>query len=337
MRKKPIIGITMGDPAGIGPEICLKALSGEGLHRQCAPVIIGDADVLRKTAANLELQVTVTECESPKAPSTAGEITVISASKANLKEVLLGKADAVCGQAMVDFVRLSVSLVSAGKIDSIVTAPINKLAIHMAGLSHSGHTELLAELSHAKQVVMMLVAKNLKVVLATRHVPLKEAIHNLNAGTVEEVLRITNKHMVEWFDIPRPRIGVAGVNPHAGEEGLFGTEEEPIREAIYRAGKAGIDAQGPYPADTVFYHAANGRYDVVAAMYHDQGLIPIKLMDFKGAVNITLGLPFVRTSVDHGTAYDIAGQGIADPSSLIHAVDLATRLCRRVGNVRLME
>jgi 4-hydroxythreonine-4-phosphate dehydrogenase len=257
---------------------------------------------------------------------------VIPASQVDLKEVLLGKADAICGQAVVDFIKIAVSLLSEGKIEAMVTAPINKMAIHMAGLPYSGHTELLAELSRSEQVVMMLVARKLKVALATRHLQLKEAIDRLNAGIIEEVIRITHEHLVGWFAIPTPRIGVAGVNPHAGEGGLFGSEEEQIREAIHKAREASIDCQGPLPADTVFYFAARGRYDCVVAMYHDQGLIPIKLLDFQGAVNVTLGLPFVRTSVDHGTAYDITGKGIADPSSLIHAIELAVRLSRKTDD-----
>lgn len=326
MKTKPTIGITMGDPAGIGPEICLKALSTKGIIKVCLPIVIGDPEVMRRNASLLSIPIQIMEGDSPPLSFHEGELFVIPATEVDLKKVVPGRIDGITGRASFDFLVKAVSLVMDGKINGVVTGPVSKMALQLAGLPYSGHTEIFSHLTGTRDSVMMFVVKKLRVALVSRHLPLKEAIHKLDPSIIERVIEISHEHLFRWFFIKRPRIGVAGINPHAGEGGLFGKEEEIITEAIERARRKGIDVRGPISADSIFYLACKGEYDLVVAMYHDQGLIPVKLIDFHGAVNITLGLPFVRTSVSHGTACDIAGKGIADPSSLVKAIRLATKL-----------
>lgn len=283
----PRVAITVGDPAGIGPEIAAKAAADPRVRAACTPVIF----------------------EPPGRTSYR-----------------MGELSAVAGRAAYDVVVRAVSAALAGDVDAIATAPINKLAFARAGLPWKGHTDLLAHLCHVPRVAMMFHAPQLNVVLATVHVPLAEVSQQLTTPLLIETISLTAMSMVR-FGVPRPRIAMAGLNPHAGESGLLGSEDEAtIRPAVDHARTRGIDITGPWPADTIFVRAARGEFDVVIACYHDQGLIPVKLLAFGDAVNVTIGLPIVRTSVDHGTAFDIAGQGVANAGSMIKAVLVAARL-----------
>ncbi len=228
------------------------------------------------------------------------------------------------------FIEQAVQAVRKGEIDAVVTAPISKEHLQLAGYRYPGHTEFLAALSQVREVRMMMAGPKLRVVLATIHEPLNKVSSLLTIGLILKTIEMTDRSLRQWFGIRRPRITVAALNPHAGESGIFGNEERKIiLPAVFRARKKGIDVSGPYAADTVFYRALRGEFDAVVAMYHDQGLIPLKLLYFEEAVNITLGLPFIRTSVDHGTAFDIAGKGIADPSNMIAAIKMAVQLVKK--------
>jgi len=286
---KPRIAITVGDPAGIGPEIAAKAARDPRVLDVCEPIVYGPPH---------------------GAVFAAGILS----------------ADA--GRAAYDVIVRAVDDARAGVVAGIATAPINKEAFRLAGLQWPGHTELLAHLTGARDVAMMFHSDALRVVLATIHVPLADVPRMLTKPLMERIVALTAREIAK-FDKVAPRIAVAGLNPHAGEHGLFGCEEaEAIAPAIEACRTRGIDVRGPFPADTIFLRAQRGEFDVVVACYHDQGLIPIKLLAFGRAVNVTLGLPIVRTSVDHGTAFDIAGTGVADAASMIAAVLLAARLAR---------
>jgi 4-hydroxythreonine-4-phosphate dehydrogenase len=289
------IGITVGDPAGIGPEIAVKAAADPRVLEVCVPTLYG--------------------------PHTAAEIAAYR----------VGRVSAEAGRAAYDAIVRAVTDARAGTIDAIATAPINKEALSLAGLPWKGHTDLLAHLTGSTRVAMMFYAEELRVVLATIHVPLADVPRLLTRELVDAIIDLTAMEMPR-FGYPRPRLALAGLNPHAGEHGVIGSEDEAIlRPAVDGARARGIAITGPWPGDTVFGRAARGEFDAVIACYHDQGLIPVKLLAFGRAVNVTLGLPIVRTSVDHGTAFDIAGQGIADPSSLVEAIKLAARLASGSG------
>jgi 4-hydroxythreonine-4-phosphate dehydrogenase len=286
---KPRIAITEGDPAGIGPEIARRAAADPRVLQVCEPVLYGAA------------------------PDARFESGVLSAE---------------AGRAAYDAIVRATADAQRGDVAAISTAPINKEALRLAGYPWNGHTDLLAHLTGAEHVAMMFFSDELRVVLATVHVPLADVPSLLTQGVMEQTIALTARELPR-FDKVYPRIAVAGLNPHAGEHGLFGREDESvIRPAIDRCRERGIDVSGPFPADTVFVRARKGEFDVVIACYHDQGLIPVKLVAFGRAVNVTLGLPIVRTSVDHGTAFDIAGKGVADAESMIAAVLLAARLAR---------
>ena len=318
------IAITMGDPAGIGPEIALKVV------RDCdpalKPLIIGDSALLRSVALDLDLGVEVASLDSPEAFEPNSQSIAVLDVGAPLGEVSVGSIDGRCGRAAFDYIREAIELAKAGRIAAIVTAPINKEALSAAGISYPGHTEMLAEFGGATSSAMMLANDELRVVLVTIHCALRDALDLITIERELSAIELANEG-AQQFGIAHPRVAVAGLNPHAGEGGLFGREEiEIIAPAIAQAQGMGIDASGPWPGDTVFMQARAGRFDVVVAQYHDQGLIPVKYLGLENGVNITLGLPFIRTSPDHGTAFDIAGQGIADPTSLRTAVEQARRL-----------
>jgi 4-hydroxythreonine-4-phosphate dehydrogenase len=286
---KPRIAITSGDPSGIGPEVAAKAAADARVVAVCEPVVYQ--------------------------PPAGGRFTP-------------GVLSAEAGRAAYDLIVRAVDDARRGEVQAIATAPVNKEAFRLAGLQWSGHTDLLAHLTGARHVAMMFHSDALRVVLATVHIALSEVPRALTQAVMEETIALTARELPR-FDKIAPRIAVAGLNPHAGEHGLFGGEEAvAIVPAIDRCRSRGVDVSGPFPADTVFVRAARGDFDVVVACYHDQGLIPVKLLAFGTAVNVTLGLPIIRTSVDHGTAFDIAGQGVADPESMIAAVLLAARLAR---------
>ena len=329
MDNLPVITITMGDPAGIGPEIILKSLLIDDIYHVCRPIILGDIDVLRmvsKKIGSLSLHLISTPLELKGRP---GLIDVMPVS--NLKEdsFIPGQPAIYGGKAMVDYILKAVEINRSGQASAMVTCPINKELMRRAGYRFDGHTELLAKLTNTKDYVMMLAGDRLRVSLVTTHCALRKVPQRLNREKVVKTIKITAQALERDFAIEKPYLAVAALNPHAGESGLFGLEDkEIIRPAVEEAKNDGLLVDGPFPADTIFYQAINDRFDAVVAMYHDQGLIPLKLLHFSDAVNITLGLPIIRTSVDHGTAYDIAGKGIADPSSLVAAIKMAAEIVR---------
>jgi 4-hydroxythreonine-4-phosphate dehydrogenase len=323
-----VIGITIGDAAGIGPEIVVKAVSSGRLPPNFQYTIIGDAGVLDRTCRSLGVR-----------PS----FDLIEVGKHDLANVEPGKPDKRAAKAAAEWLDHGVKLARAKKIAALVTAPLNKAALHMAGIKVPGQTELLGKLSHARRIAMMLVGQFqkpppvpgtlaptawLRVALATTHLALKDVPRALTKQKIFDVIDLTNATLGE-FGLQRRRIGVAGLNPHAGDNGTFGNEETRIiAPAVEAAAKKGITVIGPRPADTIFHEAYKGEFDAVIAMYHDQGLGPLKMLAFDTGVNLTLGLPFIRTSPDHGTAYDIAGRNVANPASFLAAVQLAIKLAR---------
>ncbi|HUS59632.1 MAG TPA: 4-hydroxythreonine-4-phosphate dehydrogenase PdxA [Planctomycetota bacterium] len=324
--RKPIVGISAGDPSGIGPEVVVKALLDERVRQCCRPLVLCDARVLdrarRMLRANIEWRV-IHSYEGEHSLAEEGA-TLLDFNNVPSPEFLKPQPDAACGRASVEYVEKAIDLAMAGKIDAIATAPINKESIGLAGYEFAGHTEILAERTHTPKKVMMLAGGPLRVALVTIHIGLAQVPKKLTTAGVLDTIQVTHDALAGLFGIAAPRIAVCGLNPHAGESGRFGDEEARIIEPAVSEGRnLGIDCTGPYPADTVFYRAAKGAFDAVVAMYHDQGLIPLKLIAFESAVNITLGLPIIRTSVDHGTAFDIAGKGVAHPDSMIEAIKLA--------------
>lgn len=327
---RPIIGITMGDPTGIGPEIVCRALDRPDLFERLRPLVIGDVNILEKGAAAAGSNVRPVAVDSPENGAYVhGRIDVIDVSGMAEKSVNWGKPTPATGRAMIEYIQRAADMAVSGEIDAIATGPVNKTAMKLAGSRFHGHTELLAARTDATEYAMMMAGPQLRVVLATIHIPLREVPGAMDTEKIEALLSLTDASLKSRFGIGRPKIAVAGLNPHAGEEDMFGTEESvTIRPAVSRAGARGIDVTGPLPPDTVFYHAAKGFFDAVLCMYHDQGLIPFKMIHFEDGVNTTLGLPIIRTSVDHGTAYDIAGQGRANPGSLLAAVEMAAEQAR---------
>jgi 4-hydroxythreonine-4-phosphate dehydrogenase len=334
MHDLPLITITMGDPAGIGPEVILKTLLRDDVYQVCRPIVLGDINVLRMVSKRIEpLSFHIIKTPS-EVTGSRGLVDIISISNLNKSLFIPGQPTINGGKAMVDYIVKAVDLIKDGQVSAMVTCPIamvtcpiSKELMHKAGYRFDGHTELLAKLTNTKDYSMMMASERLRVSLATIHCALKEVPQRLNKGLILKTIRLTYRALEEDFAIKRPHVAIAGLNPHAGESGLFGQEDkEIIQPAVDEAKNDGLLVDGPFPADTIFYHAINGKFDAVVAMYHDQGLIPVKLLNFSDSVNITLGLPIVRTSVDHGTAYDIAGKGIANPSSLIAAIRMAVRI-----------
>ena len=320
--------ITMGDPTGIGPELILRTLAAGRMPKK--PLLVaGDQQVLLRTAKQLGIEVCL-------ADSTDGRKTVTIADNSLLLQPLSeldpdsftpGSPDTACGKAMVAYIEWAITECLAGRAAAMVTCPINKAAINAAGCNFPGHTELLGERCASERVVMMLAGDRLRVTLVTIHTALSKVPELITTHEILETIRITDLSLRQQFGLANPRIAVLSLNPHAGEQGLFGDEEERfIRPAIKQALRSGITASGPHSADTLFYFAARGDYDAVVCMYHDQGMIPLKLLHFDDAVNLTLGLPIVRTSVDHGTAYDLVGTGRASIASLQAAIQMADRM-----------
>ena len=327
ITKRPIVGITMGDPVGIGPEIILRALAERSIYETSRPLVLGDVAVMTATNQWLGTGLRVRAVDAPEAGLyQSGSIDVVGLSDLDYGQLQYGHSTQETGRAMVDYVIRGIDWAMDGSIHGLATCPINKMAMHMAGIDFDGHTELLAQRTQTSEYVMMLAGSRLRVALATIHLPLAEVPKKLTIKSVFKAIRITEEALRNSFGIPKPKLVVAALNPHAGEEGLFGDEEtRVILPALSQAVEAGVHVSGPYPPDTVFYWALRGRCDAVIAMYHDQGLIPFKMVHFTDGVNTTLGLPIVRTSVDHGTAYDIAGKGKADPGSLVAAIQMAAQ------------
>jgi 4-hydroxythreonine-4-phosphate dehydrogenase len=326
--RRPVIGITMGDAAGVGPEIIAKALSHAEVYRSCRPLVIGDARRLRKAARIAAAPVTVEVLQdASRAAFRHGAIDCLDLPLIP-DDLPFGQLSAIGGEGAYQFVARAVELATAGAIRAVCTAPLNKEALHAAGHLFPGHTELLAQLSGTPEVSMMLSAPKLRVIHVTTHMGLLDAIAKIEPGLVERTIRRGHEALVR-AGIAHPRIGLCGINPHAGEHGLFGRgeEEEKLAPAVAAARKSGIDVEGPLPADTLFFRAGRGDFDLVVANYHDQGHGPVKVLGLEAGVNITVGLPFVRTSVDHGTAFDIAGTGKADERSLLEALRQAVELC----------
>lgn len=321
----PVIGITMGDPLGIGPEILVKALHNPGFHRQCIPVVLGDPGILRTALSKFAIPLKLHQLDHLKQlKDDPGALNLIPVSALNLDMSNPPSMTAAIGQAMADYIHTGVDLALSGRIDALVTGPITKTGLKMAGSRFHGHTELIAHQTGTQKFAMMLAGKTLRVVLVTIHMPLSRVPDTLTRENILETILVTATDLKIRFNVPAPRLAVAGLNPHAGEQGLFGNEEQQIILPAVRAARVrGIAVEGPLPPDTVFNHAIHTGCDAVVCMYHDQGLIPFKLLHFKDGVNITLGLPIIRTSVDHGTAYDIAWKGSADPASLVEAVKMA--------------
>jgi 4-hydroxythreonine-4-phosphate dehydrogenase len=326
----PLIGITMGDPTGIGPEIIVKALSMEEPFQACRPIVFGDREVLSRAIEIQSLSTTLEITEKiPEDGYLSGKIFLLPVSRLDITSLRFGQPDRACGEAMVRYIEEAVKWVTGGALDAITTCPINKQAINAAGYSFPGHTELLGHLTQASSVAMMFLGSKWKIVLVTTHLPLKDVSRWITASRVLSTLRLTDEGMKKYFAIAHPKMAVLGLNPHCGEEGLLGEEEKrEILPAIAEARSLGMDVEGPFPADSFFNLSGRTAFDVVISMYHDQGLIPIKMLDFKEAVNFTLGLPFIRTSVDHGTAYDLAGKGLADPTNLVRAILTAANLSK---------
>ena len=319
----PRIAVTMGDPAGVGPEIAVQAHAAGEIFSLCRPVVYGDRRILERAAALLGSRIEVAAAGEP-AP---GRILVNEGSFLRPEETPFGEPSLPGSKAMANYIRKAAADVRAGAADAIVTCPISKEGLRAAGVPYPGHTEMLADLCGGAEVVMMLAGERLRVALATIHVSLRRALELLSPGVIERTIMITDRFFRAYMDTAAPRIAVAGVNPHAGEGGLFGDEERTlVAPAVAACRRRGIDATGPWPPDTVFYRAYRGEFDVVVAMTHDQGLIPLKLVHFEDGVNVTMGLPILRTSVDHGTAYDIAGTGTANPASLLAAIRMAARM-----------
>ncbi len=332
-KSKPILGITMGDPAGVGPEIVAKAFAKRLVLDLCKPVVIGNADAMRESLKLVPKKLDVREIgEISEAKFAYGCIDVLNINNIDMKRLIMGRPQAMCGKASFEYVRRAVELALNHKINAMTTAPISKEALHLAGYNYPGHTEILAELTGSEEYAMMFFAEGLRVILVTIHVSLTEACRLIKRDRILTTIRLGDRTLRK-LGLDAPRIAVAGLNPHASEGGLFGDEEsEEIGPAIDEAKKLGFNISGPYPSDTVFFRANNGEFDLVVAMYHDQGCIPIKLVGFDTGVNVTVGLPIVRTSPDHGTAYGRAGLklGTANPQSMIEAIKLASRLAEKI-------
>src|SRR5215204_3354387 len=322
----PLVAVTMGDPAGVGPEIIAKTFADPDFRKENRALVVGDAKILERAIRLLELELHANVISAPE-EAGFGEGTVDVVQVGELPEDLpFGELDARAGAAAFEYLERAIGLASDRKVAAIATAPLNKEAMHLGGYRYPGHTEILAELTGTQDYAMMLVTPELKVIHVSTHVALREAIERATEERELAVIHLAHESLRK-LGVEHPKIAVAGLNPHAGEHGLFGNEDaDRIEPAVERAKEDGIDASGPHAPDTVMMWARRGEFDIVVVQYHDQGHIPIKLMGFDTGVNVTVGLPFFRTSVDHGTAFDIAGTGQADHRSLRAALDLARTL-----------
>src|SRR5688572_18276170 len=340
MKDKPVIAVTMGDPASIGPEITVKALLNKKVRDICNPIVIGDAGVFKQIIKHLDLDAKVHPIQSvSEAKFKKGTINVFDLDNVDLRQLKFGEISVMAGHASFEAVRVAIELALKNEVDATVTGPINKKSINEAGHHFAGHTEIYAQLTGTQKYAMLLVEDNLKVIHVSTHVSLRQACDLVKKERILEVIDLLHNGLIQLGE-KNLKIGVAGLNPHAGDSGLFGTEDDlEITPAVEEARKRGFDVEGPVPADTLFSKAATGAYGGVVAMYHDQGHIPFKLAGFKWnaekkmmdsvkGVNITMGLPIIRTSVDHGTAFEIAGKGIASPDAMVLAIESAVQLSK---------
>lgn len=327
----PLVGVTMGDPAGIGPEIVLKAV--QTLEFGLRLIVLGDLSVLTETVQRLKLPLRPVSWSVPQPyPPDPEMVPVIPLSRLPAQHRMPGRPTPAGGEASYRYVETGAGLARDATIQALVTAPISKAMWRAAGRDYPGHTELLAGLTHSPDVRMMLAGSRLRVVLVTTHIPFTQVAAALSSRRIVTTLILTARHLSRFHGLSRPRLAVAGLNPHAGEGGAFGDEEDRlISPAVRQAAEQGLSVAGPLPADSVFVRAVNGEFDAVICQYHDQGLIPLKLLSWTDGVNVTIGLPIIRTSPDHGTAFDIAGRGTADPRSLQAAIRLAGHMIARTG------
>ena len=330
--QKPVIAITMGDPCGIGPEVIAKALAYGEVHSTCRPVVFGSTWSMERALELTGVPLKVREVESPVEAGRSPELVdVLDVHNLNPEDVTVGQISPTCGKAAMEWVSRAAELALAGQVDALATAPVNKEAASLAGYKSIGHMELLQEISGAPDVATMLMSGRLRVVHLTTHRSLRRACDYVTKDRILAKLELTHDSFTSW-GMPNPRIGVAALNPHSSDGGLLGDEEaHQIAPAVEEACQKGIAAYGPVPADIIFHQAIQGAYDVVLAMYHDQGHIPVKVHGFEESITANLGLPFVRTSVDHGTAFDIAGKGIAHHRSMVEAIKLAVALSQGKG------
>ena len=328
MTNKNRIAITLGDPSGIGPEVIIKAIDKLFSNKNNLPIIIGDTKTLEKTAQKLSLDFKFEIIENLSTYDDNGKIKVLDNQKYSNIDFPLGKNSLDSGKASHEWVELATDLAISKDVDAICTAPINKESWQMSGFKDIGHQEIFKRKSKASYVATMLVSGKLRCMHLSTHLSLSEACKYVTKENVERAIKLTHDHFTRWgFD--SPKIGVAALNPHASDGGLIGnTEEEEILPAVKACKQEGINVSGPHPADSIFYDAINDKHDVVVVMYHDQGHIPIKVYGFEESISVNLGVPFIRTSVDHGTAFDIAGKNIADPTSMIEAIKLAQNLSK---------
>jgi 4-hydroxythreonine-4-phosphate dehydrogenase len=327
-RQLPVIAVTMGDPCGVGPEIVAKALADPRVQSSCRTLVLGDPAVMSRALRVVASPLPLVVLSTPQLPPTGGgdAVHLLPLTALAAADMHYGQPSLVAGEAVYRYIAAAVDLCQQGTVAAMATAPINKEALNRAGHHYPGHTELLAQLTGTRRVVMMLAGDRLRVTLVTIHEALTAVPRLLTVERILETVRITARDLRRYVT-PAPRLAVLALNPHGGEGGLFGSEEQQvIRPAIEQARAEGIDAVGPLSADTLFHFAAQGAYDAVVCMYHDQGLIPLKLLHFDDGINVTLGLPIIRTSVDHGTAYDLAGTGRASAGSMTAAILAAAQM-----------
>ncbi len=326
----PLIAITLGDVAGIGPEVVVKALASPDVWTTCRPLVIGDARALTEARLGIPIPPLCVVTQPDAATFDAGTLTLLDLRNLDPAAAPVGQISTEAGRAAVEYVLKATELAMAGVVDAVATAPLNKEAMHRAGFDYIGHTEILADVTHTPRCTTMLATPGLRVTHVTRHIPFRSIAEHLTVAGVLDTIVITHAGM-QTLGFPRPRLAVAGLNPHNGDNGLLGREElDIIAPAVAAAQTQGIDARGPIPADSVFFQALRGDYDVVVCMYHDQGHIAVKTHGFEQSITITLGLPLIRTSADHGTAFDIAGRGIAHPDSMRAAILEAAAMATRV-------
>jgi len=323
---RPVVAITLGDPASVGPEIVVQALATGELRPLCLPVVVGDARVVARALGTTGVALEVARVARPGgATGRDGRVEVVDVPAYGFDGIVWGRIQAAAGRAAFESIRVAIELALAGEVDAVATAPVNKEAFRAAGVTQIGHTEIFGERTGTADPLTLFEVKGLRIFFLTRHLPLAEAVRRVTAERALDALRRSAAALVT-LGVAAPRIAVAALNPHGGEHGLFGDEEErELGPAVARAREEGLDVHGPLPADSVFWHAAQGRFDAVLSLYHDQGHVAAKMYDFERTVSITCGLPFLRTSVDHGTAFDIAGTGRASSVSMVEAVKAAAR------------